>query len=410
MRTITMLLAAVIGGSVAAQAAEKGDTPVGIPYDIKLEVAHEGYDETFCWFQPRAAAIPRMTGDGPPIIIITLQKHLESSDFYSGLYTMRSDDFGKTWSEPKEQPALGWRELPDGVTLGICDFVPGWHAPTARLLAVGHTVRYKNRALMESPHPRGLGYAVYDPKTDQWAPWQMLDFPDKEKFWSAGAGCCQWLIKEDGTLLIPQYYCPPEMRGKGAAALSASTVVHCSFDGTTLTYLAHGDEITLDVPRGCDEPSLILFQGRYYLTIRNDEKGYVTVGGDGLHFAPLKPWTFDDGGELGSYNTQQHWLTHGDGLFLVYTRRGANNDHIFRHRAPLFMAQVDPERLCVIRATERVAVPERGATLGNFGAGPITEDESWVTVCEGMFFPEVYKKGGATGALFVARVLWRPAE
>ncbi len=184
--------------------------------------------------------------------------------------------------------------------------------------------------------------------------------------------------------------------------------MHCAFDGTQLTYLEHGDELALDVPRGCDEPSLVLFQGRYYLTIRNDEKGYVTAGDDGLHFAPLTPWTFDDGAELGSYNTQQHWLAHGDGLFLVYTRRGANNDHIFRHRAPLFIAQVDPGRLCVIRATERVLVPERGATLGNFGAGPITPGESWVTVGEGMFFPEVYTKGGATGAVFVARILWRP--
>ncbi|MDY0033123.1 MAG: lysophospholipase, partial [FCB group bacterium] len=175
-----------------------------------------------------------------------------------------------------------------------------------------------------------------------------------------------------------------------------------------LTSLEHGDELAQDVPRGCDEPSLVLFQGRYYLTIRNDEKGYVTAGDDGLHFAPLTPWTFDDGAELGSYNTQQHWLAHGDGLFLVYTRRGANNDHIFRHRAPLFIAQVDPGRLCVIRATERVLVPERGATLGNFGAGPITPGESWVTVGEGMFFPEVYTKGGATGAVFVARILWRP--
>jgi len=236
------------------------------------------------------------------------------------------------------------------------------------------------------------------------------DFPDKEKFWSAGAGCAQWLIKEDGTLLVPQYYYPPEMRGKGQEARATSTVVHCSFDGTTLQYLIHGDEIALDVPRGCDEPSLILFQGKYYLTIRNDQKGYVTVGDDGLHFAPIRPWTFNDGAELGSYNTQQHWLTHADGLFLLYTRRGANNDHIFRHRAPLFMAQVDPERLRVIRATERVVVPERGATLGNFGASPITESESWVTVGEGMFFPEVYKKGGATGAVFVARVSWQSGK
>ena len=72
----------------------------------------------------------------------------------------------------------------------------------------------------------------------------------------------------------------------------------------------------------------------------------------------------DDGAELGSYNTMEHWIAHEKGLFLVYTRRGANNDHIIRNRAPLFMAQVDPERLVVLRATEQALVPERGASLG----------------------------------------------
>ncbi|MEI2722625.1 MAG: hypothetical protein V9H26_03485 [Verrucomicrobiota bacterium] len=35
-----------------------------------------------------------------------------------------------------------------------------------------------------------------------------------------------------------------------------------------------------------------------------------------------------------------------------------------RHRAPLFMAQVDPTTLRVLRRTEKVVVPERGAELG----------------------------------------------
>jgi hypothetical protein len=83
--------------------------PTTVSFDIKLDVAREEFDETFCWFQPRAAAIPGATNGGPPTVIMTLQKHLENSDFYSGLHTMRSNDLGKTWSEPKEQPALGWR-------------------------------------------------------------------------------------------------------------------------------------------------------------------------------------------------------------------------------------------------------------------------------------------------------------
>lgn len=54
-------------------------------------------------------------------------------------------------------------------------------------------------------------------------------------------------------------------------------------------------------------------------------------------------------------------------LFLIYTRKGADNDHIFRHRAPLFIAQVDPETLSVIKKSERIVFEENHATLGNSG-------------------------------------------
>jgi hypothetical protein len=130
-----------------------------------------------------------------------------------------------------------------------------------------------------------------------------------------------------------------------------------------------------------------------------------TVSHDGLHYPAIKPWTFDDGNELGSYNTQQHWLAHQEGLFLAYTRRGANNDHIPRNRAPIFLAQVDPERLCVIRTSERAIIPERGVMLGNFGAAAIDAGESWVTDAEYMAQGQVTPRG-ANGSVFAARVLW----
>ena len=154
-----------------------------------------------------------------------------------------------------------------------------------------------------------------------------------------------------------------------------------------------------------EEAALTFFKGQYFLTLRNDKQGYVTKGSDGLHFDEIKPWTFDDGTDLGNYNTQQHWVTHSDGLFLVYTRRGANNDHIFRHRAPLFMAQVDPEKLCVIRETERILVPERGTRLGNFGITDISPNETWVTTSEWMQ-PKGVEKYGSDGSIFVARIFW----
>ncbi|MCK5463242.1 MAG: hypothetical protein KAI95_09505, partial [Bacteroidales bacterium] len=101
----------------------------------------------------------------------------------------------------------------------------------------------------------------------------------------------------------------------------------------------------------------------------------------------------------------QHWVTHSETLYLVYTRRGADNDHVFRHRAPLFMAQVDPEKLCVIRETEQILVPERGARLGNFGVTEISSNETWVTVAEWMQ-PHGVEKYGSDGSVFVAKIEW----
>jgi len=136
------------------------------------------------------------------------------------------------------------------------------------------------------------------------------------------------------------------------------------------------------------------------MTLRADHSAFVTRSTDGLHFDPIREWRFDDGTLLGSYNTQQHWVTIGGGLFLVYTRRGANNDHIMRHRAPLFIGQVNPETLQVMRDTERVLIKENGATLGNSGICRISDTESWVTCGEGLLRLGK-RKGEHNNVLFV---------
>jgi len=90
----------------------------------------------------------------------------------------------------------------------------------------------------------------------------------------------------------------------------------------------------------------------------------------------------------------------------VYTRRGLNNDHVFRHRAPLVMAQVDPARMCVLRDTERILVPERGARLGNFGVVEVNAEETWVTVAEWMQ-PVGCEKYGSDNSVYAARIRWK---
>lgn len=381
--------------------AVRSDVP-RVDCQLKLETVlkHDGGD--FLWFHPRAVAIPGAGKQGRSAALITLQKHLLSSDHYSGLSVMRSDDLGRNWSDPEPQPELDW--IKDGdVDIAVADVTPGFHPPSGKVIAIGAQVRYSRQGeqLEDQPRAHQTAYAVFDPRTNRWSKWRRLEMPAGEEFNFARSACAQFVVEADGTLLLPFYI------AKSAKVPYATTVVRCSFDGENLKYKEHGDVLSLNVARGLYEPSLIRLANRYYLTIRNDQRGYVTSGDDGLHFRPVKPWLFDDGAELGSYNTQQHWLTAGDGLFLVYTRRGANNDHVVRHRAPLFLAQVDPQRLCVLRDTERVLVPERGATLGNFGAAAISENESWVTVSEGIWNDDARRRG-AEGATFLARVIAAP--
>ena len=112
--------------------------------------------------------------------------------------------------------------------------------------------------------------------------------------------------------------------------------------------------------------------------------------------------------------TQQHWLTHSDGLFLVYTRKDKANTGVIRWRAPLYVARVDVRTRRLIRATERVVLPLMGdgvkdpnsvALMGNFNITNAGPDESWVTVGEWM------PRKNARGDLLLARIRWsRPNQ
>jgi hypothetical protein len=396
-----------VGGGAAMKAPPASAVPV-LDFKVALEVPLQELRTDYCWFHPRCAALQGADPTRPPVVVMTLQKHLMVSDFYSGLYSMRTDDLGRTWRGPLEVPELAWRREPDGTIVAVADVTPGAHAATGKVLAIGAQVRYSpaGAQLEDVPRAHSTAYAVYDPQADRWSPWRPVEMPAGAVFDYARSACAQFLTEDDGTLLVPFYH------GRAATVPARVTVFRCTFDGTELKLAAAGNTLDLEVVRGLCEPSLARFGGRTYLTLRNDLRGYVTVSDDGLHYGPIRPWTFDDGGELGSYNTQQHWLAHSDGLFLCYTRRGANNDHIMRHRAPLFMAQVDPERLCVLRQTEQVLLPERGLMLGNFGAAAITAGESWVTDSEYVPSSAAGKPtaAGGNGSTFVARVLWSTAN
>jgi hypothetical protein len=327
---------------------------------------------------------------------------LAGSDVFYGMFGLYTDNLTGEWTNPEELITLSPRyEIIAGGErpVAVSDFWPKWHLKSKTLLGTGHTVVYTPDWRVTNPRPRDTSYSVYDIATGKWNEWKKLIMPDGDKFHNAGAGCVQRYDLDDGIIFLPISFRPKEKN-------SRVTVCKCSFDGKELNYLLHGTELEIkDESRGLGEPSLTKFNGEFFMTIRNDNKGFVARSKDGLQFDNYQSWTFDDGSELGSYNTQQHWVTHSEALYLVYTRRGADNDHVFRHRAPLFMAQVDPENLCVIRETEQILVPERGARLGNFGATEISSNETWVTVAEWMQ-PHGVEKYGSDGSVFVAKIEW----
>ena len=413
---MNLLLLFVLASFCQAPDAFSNDADAKLDFRIERLTATKGYDGKKHFVHARAGIIPPHTPDNPAdqsIVVMTMQRALTlGSDLYYGLYTMRTDDLGQSWTGPVTQESFLRRKFPAGGEIAASDFWPKWHAASGKLLGTGHTIRYLKKADFPVPYivpgenPRVTSHATYDPQTRTWSAWKGLELPEAPQFQSSGAGSTQRYDLPNGDILLPVYYYHPDR------TVESSMVLRCRFDGDALRNIEHGNEMWVDFGRGFSEPSLTKFADWFYLTLRNDDAAYITRGRDGLHFEKPRKWTFDDGKDLGSYNTQAHWVTHSEGLFLVYTRRGANNDHVFRHRAPLFIARVDPDRMEVIRASERILVPERGARLGNFGITDISPRETWVTVTEWMqrqgpdYIIPLDNKYGANNSVYVAKIKW----
>lgn len=373
-----------------------------MPFRIQRLIPFQGFDGKLCWVHARAGAIPSQSAGNAgrtPLAVMTTQKlQLSGSDVFYALHSTSSTDAGQSWTPLTEQQVFQRQPFGTDMEMTVCDFSPKWHAATGKLLGTGHTVVYENNKV-KHVRPRATAYSVYDPQARRWQEWQTLKLPDVPQFQNAGAGSVQRVDLPNGEILLPIYFKIPQ------ETQFSTTVLRCRFDGQTLKYIEHGSELTIPVKRGLYEPSIATFAGKFYLTMRNDDRGYVAVSDDGLNYSEPQPWTFNDGEDLGNYNTQQHWVRHESGLYLVYTRRGADNDHVFRHRAPLFIAKIDPVRLQVLRETERVLIPEKGARLGNFGVTEVSSDESWVTVTEWMQ-PVGVEQYGSNNRIWIAKLLW----
>ena len=367
-------------------------------YRIKLLTAARGTDKVN-WMQARTAVIP---GE-KPIIVTTMSEYprnVKGVHAYHDIYETRSYDMGQTWSEPKVIPTLRKTDPGNGYEKVIGDLWPKWHVKTGTILGTGKSFFFESGVLRDVETMQEVAYCAWNREKDCWGPMKSVDMPTIDNtgqpLQQANAGCVQRYDLPDGEILLPFRY----VRHRNRRYTSA--VARCSYDGETLSYIKHGSEFTIDRDRGLCEPSLTKCDGEYFLTMRCDHSAFVTRGMDGIHFQPMKEWTFDDGTVLGSYNTQQHWITHDKELFLVYTRKGADNDHIFRHRSPLFIARVDKEGLFVIRESERILLPENSAAFGNGGVVDVSEKETWATDAESLQDERINEANN----VIVARVIW----
>lgn len=353
------------------------------------------------WWQARTAYVP---GTKPYFLTTMSQTGKATSHDFHDILQSISRDGGQTWSAPALVSSLQRTRQNDGFEIAPGDLWPTYHAQTGKILVTGKTFNFED-GKREIRLRERVAYAVLDPSTGKWSGLRLLEVPTHDHrgatITGANAGCTQRVDLSNGDVLLPvRYWRDPKVHRY------TSVVMRCTFDGETLAYKEHGSEHTIPTGRGLYEPSLIRFADRYFLTLRANQSAYVTRGTDGIHFEPIRQWKFDDGNVLGSYNTQQHWVTVGGGLFLIYTRRGADNDHIMRHRAPLFIGQVNPETLQVVRATERILIPENHATLGNSGVCHVSDNECWVTCGEGLL--RAGQRKGQRNQVFHVRITPQP--
>ena len=370
-KSLVILFALGVLGACKSEQHNKKETTL----QVKLDTIITGLNPDFVWSQVFATAF----GKNQNQYLVTMSKqYIEGSDNYGNLFYSSSLD-GESWSMPTAVQTLANHQKSKRFDSIFSDVYPMWHASSKKVLCTGKIFYYDREQMPDPEVGRGAGYVTFDPKSLKWSKLETLEFPmntsNGDTIYRPSAGCSQRFDLENGEILLPIMF---EKGWDDGNERNASFVARCNFDGQKISVIEVGNSIIMNSGRGIYEPSITKYKDTYYLTLRTDHSAYVAVSKDGINYDDPVEWKFTDGRVLGSYNTQQHWVSNSHGLFLVYTRKGANNDHVFRHRAPLFMAQVDHELLRVMPETETIIIPERGARLGNFSA--YAKDSSTVII------------------------------
>ena len=353
-----------------------------------------GYDGKWCKVSPSVAS------DGGKMALMTYgMLNVSGSDVFSGQYVSKSTDGGRTWGKPEKISASAdvyERGLRVARNVGVY-----YSAVNRKWYAMGAATMYENDKGPFQRYVDGKPYcypvqADVDIGAGTVTNYRPLPFPLK---YELAIRYGQVVECENGEVLMPFYFRPV-----GAGKRSQSIVVRYRFgkDGWEVVRVGKPVEDPA-LARGLGEPSLVGFRGKYYLTLRSDEYGMFAESDDGLNFSKPVKWVWADGKPIGNANTQQHWVPVGDRLYLAYTRVTPTNGHVFRNRAPIFIAEFDPVKRCLRRETEQAVVPERGARLGNFTVASGCGEETWLITAEWMQ-PKGCEKYGSDNSLWLVKM------
>ncbi len=115
---------------------------------------------------------------------------ISGSDVFSQVFWSGTADNGKSWMPPQPITSLKRLTRPDGIEEGTCDVVPDYHKMTNSVLAIGHSVYYKNNVLTQSYLNRYPVYVVGDGKGN-WSERKKSEWDNPETTGIYTNGCAQ---------------------------------------------------------------------------------------------------------------------------------------------------------------------------------------------------------------------------
>ncbi|MCQ2387180.1 MAG: hypothetical protein MJ066_01880 [Clostridia bacterium] len=372
-----------------------------INYDFERIRFMGGFDKKTC------KILPYIASDDKSIYVSYSILDLNGIDKFTAEYVVKSTDGGKTFSSPNYQKNCKLQKK--GNLLYAYSTNIFYNKKYKKFFGIGNTATYfKDRPAPCNCYEDGkdilekILYYDFNEKNCQFVNKKEIESPLK-----CNRAIHVGRIEEyaNGDMLIP-FYC--DITDKKTQCITA----RYRFVNGELRLVKAGSPISMEkLARGVCEPTIAKLNKKFYMTLRSDEQGMFAVSEDGFNFSKPKPWVYDDKSILENYNTQTHWLVNKNGLFLAYTRKGANNDHVFRHRAPIFIARFNEDKQCLIKSTERILVPELGARLGNFDTFEPNNKESWLITAEWMqsWNQElgICEKYGSDNSFWLIKLLWK---